>query len=332
MKRERLEEGGLPSAKKKPIFDPVREESNRQQDTSSVAGSSHNPYSDQQISQVSQQPDIGKVYIEKQRDTDLNERERSPLDTIKTLEELLVFIPPEHHRTIIEADQRAKKAFNIAANKERKEPRELVNFVNEHYTVEFNEKKREFSFQSKKHKENLMNTSIDTTEHELVCDIAYHEAKDNVYLSDILHYTCITNDYMEIPIKTIVYSFIQNENTEEIIKALYNTHTKLSGSLPIGVKPKELQELSLGQRSSDTIASQSFSPYSAESQLSPNNDNTCTINLTDKSAAFKIFLGTDLTLSSIFLTTNLRRHIQSISINIFDPEGANQAFSTFLLV
>src|SRR5438270_406956 len=37
------------------------------------------------------------------------------------------------------------------------------------------------------------------------------------------------------------------------------------GSLPIWVKGKESQELSLGQRSSDTMISQPFSPYWTES-------------------------------------------------------------------
>ncbi len=40
---------------------------------------------------------------------------------------------------------------------------------------------------------------------------------------------------------------------------------KTPGSLPIWVKPKEPQELSSGQRSSDTTTSQPFSPYSTES-------------------------------------------------------------------
>ena len=38
--------------------------------------------------------------------------------------------------------------------------------------------------------------------------------------------------------------------------------------LPIWVKPKASQELSLGQRSSDTMTSQPFSPYRTESQTS----------------------------------------------------------------
>src|SRR5205807_7538286 len=62
-----------------------------------------------------------------------------------------------------------------------------------------------------------------------------------------------------------------NPQNEKLVKAsMEAVQTALlqskNGSLPIWVKPKEPQELSSGQRSSDTMTSQPFSPYSTESR------------------------------------------------------------------
>ena len=61
-----------------------------------------------------------------------------------------------------------------------------------------------------------------------------------------------------------------NPQNEKLVKAsMEAVQTALlqskNGSLPIWVKPKEPQELSSGQRSSDTTTSQPFSPYLTES-------------------------------------------------------------------
>jgi hypothetical protein len=94
---------------------------------------------------------------------------------------------------------------------------------------------------------------------------------DEVHLSDIQRYACISENYKEIPIKEYHSNAISNDNTLKIAKVLYSAHTKLDS-------------------------------------------NRGNINLTSKSAAFMVFLGTDVNLSKIFLTNDLGRHIQGISI------------------
>src|SRR5207302_853351 len=85
------------------------------------------------LSEYKHYNDINRYIHEiNKQDTDI----LSPLDNIKTLPELLELIPPEYHKTITRANERAEKAFDTAKNRERKEPKELVDFVNKYYNIE----------------------------------------------------------------------------------------------------------------------------------------------------------------------------------------------------
>ena len=84
---------------------------------------------------------IEGVHTDTQPTSDINKEKPSSLEDLKTLTDLLQFIPSEYHKAITDADQRARKAFDTAASKDKKEPRQLIEFVKSHYGVTHEKKK-----------------------------------------------------------------------------------------------------------------------------------------------------------------------------------------------
>ncbi|HEY4032975.1 MAG TPA: hypothetical protein VGL94_03310 [Ktedonobacteraceae bacterium] len=222
-----------------------------------------------------------KAIFEAGKEKDISEKKPSPLDNIKELKELLKYIPSKYHDVVNKAYTRGNNAETKKT--EKKEPRELASFVDAYYNVDTNKKGEsvtfEFRSRVKKPQQNHMEMNIDRENGILSSGRVYRENKAiPVYLSDIQRYARIDkdNDYNEIPINEYHYNFIDNNNTKNIIKALYHAHN------------------AYGNQGA--------------------NDMTSPITFTRESAAFKSFLGAEINLSIIYLARDLGRRIESVTI------------------
>jgi len=250
----------------------------------------------QQTAQISEQTreasEIPKVYIEKQSNTDITEKKAFSLNDIKTIKDLLEFIPDKYHKAVIAADKRAKKAIYISANKEKRDPKKLVEFVEKYYNVNSDKTGNwwMFRFKSKKHKGNYSSVEFYTDKGILGSSQGYREHKDEVHFSDIQRYACITDDYKEKSVNEYRSETVTNSQTLEIANALYYASIKLD--------PNK-------STSNDTL-------NHTDDILDLTND---TLNFTKESAAFRVFLGTEVNLSRIYLAKDLGLSIQEVTIH-----------------
>lgn len=244
-----------------------------------MVGDSPQPTDQDGSQRISSQREIQSevlVHIDKQH-------KLSPLENVKTLPELLELIPSsEDQKTVRDAVDRARKAFKDAAKRKKKEPKALVEFVKESYTVEPDEGgwSITYEFKSKEHPdENIVFIDINPEKGIMSSDYTFRGYKkdkkeDDVFLSDLQRYCCITDDEQEISIKEYHEAIVTNDDTKKIARILHDANVKLShGKVTNGI-----------------------------------------LNLTRESAAFMPFLGTDMNISKIFLTTDLGLSIQSVAI------------------
>jgi len=206
-------------------------------------------------------------------------RELSPLDNIKTLDELLKLISSEQSREVVRAAyDRALDAASKAENKERMKPEALVAFVNKHYNVTPNRKGEyiEYEFTSKDYPEyNAAHIDINPNKGIIRSAIANRAIKkDPIYFSDLQRYACITDNLEEISINEYYSNVVDNSNTVKIANALYYANTQL------------------------------------DRNRTPNG----TLKLARGSAAFTVFLGTQVNLSKIFFARGSGRNILGVTI------------------
>ena len=192
----------------------------------------------------------------------------SPLDTVKTLPELLNLIPAEDRQALRKAYERAETAEKRAKEEWIKKPdNDLVALVDDHYVVKSTSPESGFlvpgySFTSKKYpSDNYADISLSEDKSTLVSYTLYRgRKKDMIRISDLQRYTCIKLDKIQGSINS--HKILSYEgNASEILKILYKANAIFSQ----------------GQATNDTL------------------------NLSKKSAAFRVLRGTEVNLSTIFL-------------------------------
>jgi hypothetical protein len=165
----------------------------------------------------------------------LKELHLSPLDTVKTLPELLDLLPDEDHQAFIETDERAEKVEKTAEEEWIKKPNDdLVAFVEAHYNVNPTSPESGFlvpgySFTSKKYPaDNYADISLSEEESTLVSYALYRGCKeDSVHISDLLRYVCIKFGKTEKSINGHQI-FINGGDALEVLKKLYKANAVLS--------------------------------------------------------------------------------------------------------
>jgi hypothetical protein len=210
----------------------------------------------------------------------LKELHLSPLDTVKTLPELLGRLPNEDHEVLRKAYERAGKAEETAEEEWIKKPdNDLVSFVEAHYNVNPTSPESGllvpgYSFTSKEYpNDNFADIGLSEEKSTLVSQTLYRGRKeDGVHISDLQRYTCI-----------------KLGKTEKSI----NGHEILSNG---GDAPKVLKIL-----------------YRANAILSQGQATDTTLNLSKGSAAFKVLRGTEVNLSTIFLAKDQGWSTQSVT-------------------